>query len=245
MLGQKQTGVPNDECIKNELNAAIWSSDDLGDHMFGPIISTDVAAQLLEEFHKEGMVKLHKHQRLGLKEIHTGSADAAHTIEVAHRSALAHGCKRKGIPQQASPNKPKPWKWTWVSYPTDGVVEKDIVNFFNQLVDVAVSFGCLHEPEPRQVQRCFTVSHDPLCTIPLPYGPDRVDMRPDILVLPVNAFDKMEPNLAGEVASQSTGEVQPQPAKYQPKEEWLNFRVTKLVGECKATNYNAGVIQAE
>ncbi|KIJ64033.1 hypothetical protein HYDPIDRAFT_28927 [Hydnomerulius pinastri MD-312] len=230
MPGQHHTKVAIEDGLKVELVGATFVADDLADQMFGSLISTELASEVLAGLLTEGMVTVEKEMDEKKTEVASHSNDARAAVRHALERALAHGCKRPGVMQHRTPQKnenPTSWNWTWVGYPTR-VVEKDLVNYLNKIVDTALGLPILKDRQPRYR---FAVPNDTTHAFPLAYPPDKADMRPDFVVLPIEAFTKVK-NLGGQ-------------DEYTLEEKWLNFTTLRLTGECKASNAKQGATQVQ
>ncbi|KIJ67220.1 hypothetical protein HYDPIDRAFT_25692 [Hydnomerulius pinastri MD-312] len=227
---QRHTKEPIEEGLKAELVGATFLSDDLADHMFGSLISTELASKILKGLLTKGMVKVEKEVAGKVTEVAIGSKDAKAAVNQARERALAHGCKRPGVTQLPTPAKQRDtpsWKWTWIDYPKQ-VREKDLVDYLNEVVDTALGLACLKNQKRRYR---FAVPPDTTHAFPLAYPPDKADMRPDFVVIPIKAYPE----------SQTPGGSE----EYTPDREWLNFTTLRLTGECKASDTKKAVAQVQ
>ncbi|KAH7884379.1 kinase-like domain-containing protein [Phlebopus sp. FC_14] len=76
----------------------------------------------------------------------------------------------------------------------------------------------------------FAAPYDTKHAYPLSHAPDKADLRPDFVVLPIDAFHK----------KQKRGQIY-----YEPKKEWHNFTMVRLTGECKNSDDASGVQQVQ
>lgn len=234
--GQPLTRVHVDTALKHELSKGRFFASDLGDLMFRSVISTKLASEVLHGLLKEGTVEVLKVVGQRETKVPRISGDANTAIDCAYARALVHGCKRPGVDLERTktPRKHKVtdviWKWTWKDYPRTTIVEKRLVDYLNGVIDTALSLDCLHG---RELRYRFAVPHDTHHRLPLAYGPRDEDMRPDFIVLPIEAFRKVDPEKPGDRVT------------YELKKEWSNFTTIRLSGECKTSDTTKGVDQVQ
>ncbi|KIJ09542.1 hypothetical protein PAXINDRAFT_17373 [Paxillus involutus ATCC 200175] len=233
--GEKQTRAAVDSALHDELHDARYLTDDLGDLMFSPIISTELAKEILQGLFEAGMVGVRRIDGDSDVDVGNNTEYATAALEHAYQRALAHGCRRQDVDQTKTPSKAKnltevSWSWSWKGFPTSTIKEAPLMDYFNQIVDTALGLQCL---KGRKVCYRFAAPIDTRHAFPLAYGPDNEDMRPDFVVLPIDAFE--DNNATG------TGH----PIQYKPKKEWLNFTTIRLSGECKTSASNKGVDQVQ
>ncbi|KAF8839894.1 hypothetical protein BDN67DRAFT_969310, partial [Paxillus ammoniavirescens] len=235
MPNEKQTRDAVESALHDELHDARFLTDDLGDLMFGSIISTELAKEILQGLFEAGMVGVRKIDGGSGVDVESGTADARAALDHAYQRALAHGCQRQDVEQTKTPSKAKmltevSWSWSWKGFPTSTIQEAPLMDYFNQIVDTALGLQCL---KGRTVCYRFAAPIDTRHAFPLAHGPDKEDMRPDFVVLPIDAFEA-NPNT-------NTGN----PIEYKPKKEWFNFTTIRLSGECKTSDCNKGVDQVQ
>ncbi|KAF9234404.1 hypothetical protein BU15DRAFT_65762 [Melanogaster broomeanus] len=233
---QQQTRATVDTALHHELGDARYVADDLGDLMFGSVISTERAKEILQGLLSVGLVKVQKIVGEKKSDVLSGSTNAASALQHAYERALVHGCKRVGVDESKTPPKPKnsanhvSWSWTWVGFPRSTIKEPELIDYFNRVLDTALDLDCL---SGKTLRNRFATPIDTQHAFPLSYGPDKEDMRPDFVVLPIEAFEKHMPSSPAERI------------RYEPKIEWFNFTTIKMPGECKTSDSNKGVAQVQ
>ncbi|KAF8120777.1 hypothetical protein EV363DRAFT_1367778 [Boletus edulis] len=117
------------------------------------------------------------------------------------------------------------YSFKWSTFPTEPIDEDELVEFLNEITDRAFDFAQSKLANAAQkLNHRFTARTDKNHAMPLSYEPDGEDMRPDFLLLPVEAFlDDFKT-------------VDPR---------YLNFTATRLVGEAKNKDLAAGVEQVQ
>jgi hypothetical protein len=237
--GQSHTRTTMDEAINHELAKARYLVDDLADHIFGHIVSTELAQVF------EGTAARYNHD--GKVALDSKSEDFQHAIEQAFEDADMHDCIRPGTesdgrePESSSTDTKGKWKQTdskgrgkkkqktysfkWCTFPKEPIDEDELVKFLNEITDHAFDFAQpkLANAVPRLNNR-FAARKDKNHAMPLSYEPDGEDMRPDFLLLPMQAFlDDFKT-------------VDPR---------YLKFTASRLVGEAKNKDLAAGVEQVQ
>ncbi|KAH7888993.1 hypothetical protein F5I97DRAFT_776695 [Phlebopus sp. FC_14] len=231
--GEPHTRAYIDAALKEELWDARYLSDDLNDLMFRSHISTEFAGEVLEGLLGAGAVTVRKEVGNRKHVVRKGSPDATAAIKNAYERALVHACQRDGLEQVKSPSKPRGsdkvlWKWSWNNFPKAPLKERALVDFLNRIIDTSLSLPCM---KGRKVLYRFAVPHDTNHAYPLSHTPDKTDLRPDFVVLPVDAFaDKKSKKKAG---------------TYESRKEWDNFTTVRLTGECKNSDSASGVHQVQ
>ena len=252
--GQSHTRTTMDEAINHELAKARYLVDDLADYIFGHIVSTELARDILRQFVDDGIVQVS--ERTAPRYNHNGkvaldpkSEDVQHAIEQAFEDAVTHDCIRPGTestgrePESSSKpegakgkgkqtdskgrgkKKQKKYTFEWSTFPKEPIDEDELVKFLNEITDHAFDFAQpkLANVVPRLNNR-FAARKDKSHAMPLSYEPDGEDMRPDFLLLPMQAFlDDFKT-------------VDPR---------YLNFTASRLVGEAKNKDLAAGVEQVQ
>ncbi|KAF8122450.1 hypothetical protein EV363DRAFT_1105842, partial [Boletus edulis] len=228
----------------HELVMARYLMDDLADHVFGRIVSTELARDILRQFIDDGFVQVFKQStpryNHNLEALDPSVEDVQRAIEQAFKDADMHDCIRPGTDRsESSPEDTKgkgnsegrekknqaTYSFKWSTFPTEPIDEDELVNFLNEIIDRAfdVAQSKLVNAAPKLNHR-FTARTDKNHAMPLSYEPDGEDMRHDFLLLPVQAFlDDFKT-------------VGPR---------YLNFTATRLVGEAKNKDLAAGVEQVQ
>ncbi|KAF9221283.1 hypothetical protein BS17DRAFT_768800 [Gyrodon lividus] len=235
MPSEQQTRDSVDAALNDELGDARYLADDLGDLMFGSLISTELAKQVLQGLLEVGVVSVQKVVGEKRLDVMSDSVDAKVALEHAYQRALAHGCQRSDIEQTKTPSKSKGsteifWSWRWTEFPKSTIMEAPLMDYFNRIVETALHLQCLRG---QTLRYRFAAPIDTRHAFPLAYGPDKEDMRPDFVVLPIDAFDK------------TSARDPKDPVEYTPKKEWFNFTTIRLSGECKISDSNKGVNQVQ
>lgn len=149
------------------------------------------------------------------------SDDARHALEAAYADAVAHACRRSDAPLEETKEPKSKYRWSWSQFPGTPIDENKLVTFLNSVADKAINGD--NSLIPRNRFATVRAKHH---AIPLSYGPDGEDMRPDFMVLPLAAFsDDPEP---------------------QANEPYVNFTAILLAGESKSSrNVRDGLIQVQ
>lgn len=163
--------------------------------------------------------------------LNVNSDDAKTMLDVAFKDANTHGCHGL-LPDSPKPEKTTkslPCKWWWSGFPSGSTpCEDKLVNFLNAIADKART-GEVANPRPSESQ-CKTKNRlatpkDKHQRIPLSYEADAEDMRPDFMILPIEAF-------GGEDLEQVD-------------ETYFNFTAMLAVGESKSSNFGDGLNQVQ
>ncbi|KIJ04996.1 hypothetical protein PAXINDRAFT_21724 [Paxillus involutus ATCC 200175] len=191
MASGKHTRNVVDSALHDELHDARYLTDDLGDLMFGSLISIELAKEILQGLFEAGMVGVRRIDGDSDVDVGNNTEYATAALEHAYQRALAHGCRRQDVDQTKTPTKAKKltevsWSWSWKGFPTSTIKEAPLMDYFNQIVDMALGLQCLGG---RKVCYRFAAPIDTRHAFPLAYGPDNEDMRPDFVVLPIDAFE--------------------------------------------------------
>ena len=241
--GQTSTRTIVDTAINHELAKARYLMDDLADHVFGHIVSTELSRDILCQFIDEKIVTVIE----GKDALDPDSEGARHAVEQAFEDADMHDCIRldterdsgepgssstgtKGKGKQKSSKgrgkrKQKAYSFKWNDFPAEPIDEDKLVDFLNEVTDRAFGFARskLANVTPRLRNRLATRT-DKNHAMPLLYELDGEDMRPDFLLLPIQAF------------SNDFKSVDPR---------YLNFTASRLVGEAKNKDLAKGVDQVQ
>ena len=226
--------------LAHELAKARFLMQDLADHVFGHIVSTQLARDILQKFIEDKVVLVHNgadaSSRLALP-LDPKSNDVQRAIQEGFEAADYYACIRSNTqkggsePETSSTDKakkkPKTKKYSfrWDSFPTETLREDELVSFLNDITDRAFEIAKpkLAEANPELHHR-FVAPTDKYHAVPLSYEADGEDMRPDFLLVPIEAFS----------ADKKTVD-----AKY------INFTASRLVGEAKNKDLAAGIEQME
>ena len=98
--GQSHTRTTVDEAISHELAKARYLMDDLADHVFGHIVSTELARDILRQFVDRGIVEVFEGMAarydndIGSAALDLQSEDVQRAIGQAFSDAKKHGCIR-------------------------------------------------------------------------------------------------------------------------------------------------------
>ncbi|KAF9232821.1 hypothetical protein BU15DRAFT_67106, partial [Melanogaster broomeanus] len=205
--GQPHTRAPVDAAIQHELAEARFVADDLADHMFGHLVSTDMARDILKKFVANGTVEVCEGKpSVGASAtvLDKKSEAVQRVLDAAFEAAKAHGCIRshsdagppKTPPAQADTgekarkaSKVQAHFWRWKDFPKAPLGEDALVEFLNKITDSALNIAKPQLGDAKsQVRNRFAAPEDKHHAVPLAYEADREDMRPDFLVLPIEAF---------------------------------------------------------
>jgi hypothetical protein len=241
--GQTHTRTEVDEAITHELAKARYLMHDLADHVLGHIVSTKLARDILHKFVQDKVIQVfegtgprNNHNR-GVP-LDPTSDDAQSAIQQAFEVADQYDCiqadtQREGGKAECSSTdtkgkgkqKAKTYSFRWTTFPTEPLREDELVSFLNNITDRAFAFAkpelAVANPELRHR---FAAPEDKHHAMPLSYEPDGEDMRPDFLLLPIEAF---------------TDDFKTVDPKY------VNFTASRLVGESKNKDLAAGVEQMQ
>ena len=77
--------------INHELAKAQYLVDDLADNMFGKIVSTELARDILQQFVVHGVVEVFEDSAPRFA-LYPNSVDVEHAIDLAFEDADAHNC---------------------------------------------------------------------------------------------------------------------------------------------------------
>ncbi|KAI5984331.1 hypothetical protein EDD15DRAFT_1733763 [Pisolithus albus] len=146
-------------CLRGTQGMWCGRSLDLADHMFGGLVTTGLAKDILEQFLADGTVTC--------EDNNPGDANAtSHALNAAYADAVADACIRP----DTQPDKPTPEPKT--RYRT---------------ADSALSTArSILKDDLLQAKNRFAA---PVDKHPPSYGPDGEDMRPDFMVLPLTTFN--------------------------------------------------------
>ncbi|KAI6160687.1 hypothetical protein EDD17DRAFT_756407 [Pisolithus thermaeus] len=207
--------------INHELTKARYRSLDLADLMFGHLVTTRLARDILDRLLADGTVTC--------EEIKPNEEEETrHALDAAYTDAVAHACLRSDAPlDEPAPEPETKYQWSWPKFPTTPTNGNKLVAFLNNVADSALSSArSILQDDSLQPRNRFAAPVDKNHAIPLSYEPNGEDMRPDFMVLPLAAFsDDDEPKVKG---------------------AYVNFTAMLLAGESKsARNAREGLIQVQ
>ncbi|KAF8134290.1 hypothetical protein EV363DRAFT_1323012 [Boletus edulis] len=237
--GQTHTRTEIDGAMNHELAMARYLMQDLADHIFGHIVSTELARDILQKFVQDKHVQVFDEsspRNLKLP-LDPTSDDAQKAIQQAFERTDWYDCIRDtqsyaGETESSSTNtkgkgkqKEKTFSFRWITFPMEPLHEDELVSFLNDITDRAFAFAKPRLAVPYQkLHHRFAAPEDKHHAMPLSYEPDGEDMRPDFLLLPIEAF------------SDDFKTVDP---------KYVNFTASRLVGESKNKDLAAGVEQMQ
>ena len=249
--GQSNTHNDVVPALDRELVTGRYLIDDLADHVFGHIVSTELASDILHQFVKIGIVKVFEGSKGQLKDdemaLVPDSENVRCAIEQAFEQAGLHDCIRldteddagaiepsstatKGKAKQTCPKgsdkkKQKAYSFKWSTFPSKVPLNEDeLVDFLNGITDHAFDFAWHKLLKDRKLKNRFATPIDKYRAMPLSYEADGEEMRPDFVLLPAQAF------------SDDFKTVDPR---------YLNFTAARLVSEAKDTDLRAGIKQVQ
>ncbi|KIK27209.1 hypothetical protein PISMIDRAFT_201994 [Pisolithus microcarpus 441] len=205
-------------CLRGTRGTWCGRSLDLADHMFGDLVTTGLARDILEQFLADGIVTCEGNKPSD------GKATSL-ALTAAYDDAVAHAWNAP--PDKSTPEPKTRYRWGWPKFPTTPIDENELVVFLKSIADSALSTArSIRKDDSLQPKNRFTAPVDKHHAIPLSYEPDGEDMCPDFMVLPLTAFrDNQELKV---------------------KEAYVNFTAILLAGESKsARNVRDGLIQVQ
>lgn len=250
--GQSHTRTTVDEAINHELAKARYLMDDLADHVFGHIVSTELAKDILHQFIHDGIVQVFegaatRYSHDDRVALDPTSDDVQCALRQAFEDADEHDCvlpdtagngvgpesssadtkaKAKGADtKRREKQRATTYSFKWSTFPAEPINEDELVSFLNEITDHAFAFAKpkLAEEDP-ELRHRFAAPKDKRHAMALSYEPDGEDMRPDFVLLPREAF----------VDNFKT--VDPR---------YINFTASRLVGEAKNKDLAAGLEQVQ
>ncbi|KIJ09736.1 hypothetical protein PAXINDRAFT_17192, partial [Paxillus involutus ATCC 200175] len=237
---QPHTRQPVENAIQHELAQARFIAGDLADHMFGHLVPTDIAKDILKQFIADGIVEIYESSsKTPNKPLDPKSKRVRKALAAAFKDARAHGCIRsdsdavmaetqsvQADKKQGKGKKSKkqdnPYSWRWRDFPREPIGEDKLVTFLNDITDRALEVAKPRLDSNCKVRNRFAAPEDKYHGVPLSYEPDGEDMRPDFLVLPVKAFS---------------------PDFKTVYSEYVNFTALRAVGESKNKDFASGLDQ--
>ena len=248
--GQSHTHTNVVPALDRELVTGRYLIDDLADHVFGRIVSTDLASDILHQFVKIGIVKVFEGPKGQPKDemaLVLDSEDVLCAIEQAFEQADLHDCIHLNAEDDAGATEPsstategkakqtcskgsrgkkqKTYSFKWSTFPAKVPLNEDeLVNFLNEITDRAFDFAQHKLLKDLKLKNRFTTLIDKHHAMPLSYEADGEEMRPDFVLLPAQAF------------SDDFKTVDPR---------YLNFTAARLVGEAKNADLAAGIKQVQ
>ena len=239
--GQTHTRTEVDEAITHELAKVRYLMHDLADHVLGHIVSTKLARDILHRFVQDNVVQVFegtgpRNSYNGRVPLDPKSDDAQSAVQQAFEDADQYDCIQPDTESGGEPECPstdtkgkgkkaKTYSFKWTTFPTEPLCEDELVSFLNNITDRAFAFAKpkLAVANPKLRHR-FAAPEDKHHAMPLSYEADGEDMRPDFLLLPIEAF---------------TDDFKTVDPKY------VNFTASRLVGESKNKDLAAGVEQLQ
>ncbi|KAF8551992.1 hypothetical protein OG21DRAFT_209465 [Imleria badia] len=240
--GQSHTRARVDKAITHELANARYLLQDLADHVLGHIVSTKLARDILQKFVQDKVIQVfevtgtrNKAKRVPLD---PDSDEARSAVEQAFEYADKYDCiqldtQSNGVESGCSAadtkgkgkQKEKKYSFRWTNFPAEPLREDDLVVFLNDTTDLAFDFAkpklAIANPELRHR---FAAPEDKHHAVPLSYEPDEEDMRPDFLLLPIEAFSDGFKTV---------------------DQKYVNFTASRLVGKSKNKQLAAGLKQMQ
>ena len=241
--GQPATREPVENAIRCELAKSRFTADDLADQMFGRMVPTDLARDILQKLVSTGDIEVYEgHELPGGKNATAApepdSEGVSRALDEACEDAKLHACiySESGevdadSPQEAERQKTgkgkgkgrmNSYSWRWRDFPSKPIKEDELVGFLNKITDQAFQFAEPHLDAGSKLNNRFAAPKDKHHAVPLPYEEDGEDMRPDFVVLPIEAF------------SDDLKTV---------NERYVNFTALRMVGESKSTDVRSGLSQ--
>ncbi|KIK24561.1 hypothetical protein PISMIDRAFT_403191 [Pisolithus microcarpus 441] len=151
--------------------------------MFRHLVAPSLARSILEQFLVDGTVTC--------KEDESKEVEVCHALEAEYTDVIAHACLPSDVPPNDTPSPAT--KWDWWDFPTTPIDESKLVAFLNTVADKALSTAkSILGDNSLKPRNRFAAPTDKHCGIPLSYGPCRVALRPDFMVLPLAAFSDDE-----------------------------------------------------
>ena len=241
--GQPATREPVENAIRCELAKSRFTADDLADQMFGRLVPTDLAKDILQKLVSAGDIEVYEGDELpGAKNVKAAlepdSEGVLRALEEACEDAKLHACihSESGEVDAESPQEAErqtkgkgkgkgrmnSFSWRWKDFPPKPIKEDELVGFLNKITDQAFQFAEPHLDAGSKLNNRFAAPRDKHHAVPLPYEEDGEDMRPDFVVLPIEAF------------SDDLKTVD---------ERYVNFTALRMVGESKSTDVRSGLSQ--
>ena len=237
--GQTHGRTEMDGALDNELPVAQCLMQDLADHVFGHIVSTELARDILQNFVEDNIVQVFdgEPEPHNTNLIDPKSDEARNAVRQAFEYAKKHTCRQPGAQSDVGESesssadmkgkgvKEKSYKFRWTRFPAQPLCQDDVVGFLNNITDHAFAFAKpkLAVANPGLRHR-FAAPADKHYAVPLSYEPDGEDMRPDFLLLPIEAFSE---------------DFKTIDSKY------VNLTASRLVGESKNSDLAQGVDQMQ
>ena len=173
---------------------------DLAGHMVGHLVSTDLARNILTTFVIDGVVQVFDDEQVSGAPIDPHSEDVQHALGQAFEAAAAHDCldPENGVPEKRSPlpdkegaEKEKTYTFRWRIFPKAPFREGELVSFLNEITERAFAIARPHialATTELRLRHRFVAPEDKHHAVPLAYDPGEKDMRPNFLLLPIEAF---------------------------------------------------------
>ncbi|KAF9232826.1 hypothetical protein BU15DRAFT_80781 [Melanogaster broomeanus] len=217
------TRAPVDGAIQHELAEARFIADDLADHMFGHLVPTDMARDILKKFVVDGVVEVCE-SKPSVGASATILDKKSEAVQRALDAAFKDSASSGGYGGESDEGcKVQPHFWRWKDFPKAPLGEDALVEFLNKITDSALNIAKPQLGDAKsKVRNRFAAPEDEHHAVPLAYEADREDMRPDFLVLPIEAFSSDMKTV---------------------DQEYVNFTALRAVGESKNKKFRSGLEQ--
>ncbi|KAF8141240.1 hypothetical protein EV363DRAFT_1307538 [Boletus edulis] len=211
---------------RNKLRTKHNLAGDLASHMFGHLVSTEVARDVLTTFIVDGVIQVFKGVVHHNEQLHEGpfdphSEDVQRALEEAFKVATAHDCIRlrpgDNAPEQHAPpadqeeKEEKTYIFRWRILPQNAFSPDELVSFFNEIIDRAFAAAKPHFATKMGLRYRFAASNGERHFVPLAYDSDQDIRPPDFVLLPIEAFSGASFNTVDK--------------------RYLSFSAARLVGE--------------
>ncbi|KAF8433719.1 hypothetical protein L210DRAFT_3763423, partial [Boletus edulis BED1] len=127
----------------HELAMARYLMDDLADHVFGRIVSTELARDILRQFIDDEFVQVFKQStpryNHNLEALDPSVEDVQRAIEQAFKDVrVIEDTKGKGNSEGREKKNQATYSFKWSTFPTEPIDEDELVNFLNEITDRAL-----------------------------------------------------------------------------------------------------------
>jgi hypothetical protein len=186
---------------RNLLVAKQNLAGDLAGHMFGHLVSIDLARDILTTFVIDGVVQIFegmipRDEQASEAPFDPHSEDVQRALGQAFEAAAAHDCIQSNVPERRSPlpdnkEKEKTYTFKWCIFPNAPFGEGELVSFLNEITDRAFAIARSHlrlATTKSELRHRFVAPEDKRHAVPLAYERNEEDMRPNFLLLPIEAF---------------------------------------------------------
>ena len=221
------------DCLRRVLATRNLASD-LGDHMFGHLVSTELARDIFTSFIADGFVQVFEVHGVSQALIDPHADDTQNAIQQAFEAAAAHGCIRPYVVAnplegrspsagQEEVKKGKTYLFKWCAFPREPFNRDELVSFLNEVTDRGFKITKSRFPATKlELRHRFATSEHALL---LAYGLGPKDIPPNFFLLPIEAFSD---------AGLTTVD-----------ERYLNFSAFRLVGGSHEKFPRVGLEQME